>query len=118
MLRALLAAGGIAFALARTGWPAYAVLGVACLLRSKDEVRSPIRLACGVMVLATMATHAVFFGAGRYGLLVVPLVSLAAVAWSRVSFRDRDVAPGGGSVSLVDAGTSEKLESTMSTPGR
>jgi len=30
-----------------------------------------------------MATHAVFFGAGRYGLLVVPFVALAAFACVR-----------------------------------
>jgi hypothetical protein len=78
-----LAAIGIAFALSRTAWPAYALLSLACLVRDRDERRSPIRLASGIVIAVTMVTHAVFFGAGRYALLVVPFVTLAAFACVR-----------------------------------
>ncbi len=77
------AALGIAFALMRGAWPAYAVLGVLCLIRDRGERASPIRRGAGLVVLATMATHAVFFGAGRYGLLVVPFVAMSAFACVR-----------------------------------
>jgi hypothetical protein len=39
------------------------------------------------VILATAATHAVFFGAGRYGLVVVPFVS--ALAFVRSPLRER-----------------------------
>jgi hypothetical protein len=78
-----LVALGIVFALSRTAWPAYALLSVLCVVRDRDERRSPIRLACGIVIAATMVTHAVFFGAGRYALLVVPFIALAAFACVR-----------------------------------
>jgi hypothetical protein len=78
-----LAALAIVFALSRTAWPAYAVLSVLCLVRDRDEKRSPIRTAAGIVVGVTMVTHATFFGAGRYALLVMPLVALAAFACVR-----------------------------------
>jgi len=78
-----LAAAALVFALTRTAWPAYALLSVACLVRDRDEKRSPIRTSAGVVLAVTMLTHATFFGAGRYGLLVVPLVTLAAFACVR-----------------------------------
>ena len=74
---------GLAFAVSRTAWPAYALLALACLARDRDELPSPIRAATGAAVGLTMLTHAVFFGAGRYGLLVVPFVTLAAFACVR-----------------------------------
>jgi len=83
LARAALALAGAAFAVSRTGWPAYGLLAAACLVRSRDEAPSPIRAATGVVVGLTMLTHAVFFGAGRYGLVVVPLVTLAAFACVR-----------------------------------
>jgi 4-amino-4-deoxy-L-arabinose transferase-like glycosyltransferase len=78
-----LAALAIVFALSRTAWPAYAVLSILCLVRERDERRSPIRTAAGVVIGVTMVTHATFFGAGRYALLVMPLVTLAAFACVR-----------------------------------
>jgi hypothetical protein len=32
-----------------------------------------------LVIAATMATHAIFFGAGRYGLVVAPFVALLAL---------------------------------------
>lgn len=75
LLRCGLAGVGIVFAFMHSGWPAYALLSVACLLGE----RSRLRLTTGIVVGLTMVTHAVFFGAGRYGLLVVPFVALAAL---------------------------------------
>jgi len=73
----------VLFALSRTAWPAYALLSVLCLVRDRDEKRSPIRTAAGVVIGVTMATHAAFFGASRYALLVLALVTLAAFACVR-----------------------------------
>jgi 4-amino-4-deoxy-L-arabinose transferase-like glycosyltransferase len=76
-------AAGLVFAFSRSGWPAYGLLAALCLVRDRDERPSPLRAACGVVLGLTMLTHAVFFGAGRYGLLVVPFVTLAAFACVR-----------------------------------
>ncbi len=81
--RLALAAVAVVFALIRTAWPAYALLSLACLVRDSSERRSPLRMAAGLVTGLTMLTHATFFGAGRYGLLVVPLVTLAAFACVR-----------------------------------
>lgn len=81
--RIALAVAGAAFAVTRTAWPAYVALAVLGLVRDRAERRSAIRAGNAVLVLATIATHAVFFGAGRYGILVVPLVTLAAFACVR-----------------------------------
>lgn len=81
--RIVLALVGAAFAVTRTAWPAYVILAALCLVRDRDERRSPLRAATGVVLAATLATHALFFGAGRYGVLVVPLVTLAAFACVR-----------------------------------
>lgn len=81
--RVAASAVGVLFAFSRTAWPAYGLLALACLVRDRDERPSPIRAATGVALLLTMLTHAVFFGAGRYGLLVVPFVTLAAFACVR-----------------------------------
>ncbi len=78
--RLALAAVGLVFAFSRTAWPAYGLLAIASLVRDRDEKPSVLRAASGIVVAATMATHAVFFGAGRYGLLVVPILSIAAFA--------------------------------------
>ncbi len=81
--RIALALASAAFAVSRTAWPAYLALAALALVRDRAERPSTIRAATGVIVAATMATHAVFFGAGRYGILVVPLVTLAAFACVR-----------------------------------
>lgn len=74
---------GLVFAFIRTAWPAYAILSVLCFVRARGERRSMLRVSAGIVVLVTMATHAVFFGAGRYGLLVVPFLALSAFACVR-----------------------------------
>jgi hypothetical protein len=75
-------AGGV-FAFHLHAWIAYAALAVAALLRGRSLWTGPV--LCGgaiVTLLATLATHAVFFGAGRYSMLVFPLLTaLAPLAW-------------------------------------
>jgi hypothetical protein len=75
------AIGGGRFAFDLHGWVAYAALALAALLRGRALWRGPILASGAVTVLAaTMATHAVFFGAGRYSLVVFPLVAALAPA--------------------------------------
>jgi 4-amino-4-deoxy-L-arabinose transferase-like glycosyltransferase len=54
---------------------------VACiaLLGPRALARAPMVAPCtAAVILATVAVHAVFFGAGRYGLVVVPFVTALA----------------------------------------
>jgi 4-amino-4-deoxy-L-arabinose transferase-like glycosyltransferase len=71
---------GAVFACATYGVVAYLALGCAILaLGPRFLARAPIVLPATALVLAaTAATHAVFFGAGRYGLVVVPFVTVIA----------------------------------------
>ena len=69
---------GIAFALTTHGWVALLVLALLTAivpLRPEDAPLLPWSVA---VIAATAATHAVFFGSGRYGLVVVPFVSALA----------------------------------------
>lgn len=63
---------------------AYLALGVAILALGRRNLRSaPLLLPfTAALIFATAATHAVFFGAGRYGIVVVPFV--AALAFLRL----------------------------------
>ncbi len=65
-------------------WLAYAALVVAAALRGRALARGPVLASATVAVVAaTMATHAVFFGAGRYSLVVFPLVTALGVMGAR-----------------------------------
>jgi hypothetical protein len=79
--RALCAAGGV-FACVTYGWVAYLALALAIVtLGPRALSRAPIVVPfTAVLLFATIATHAVFFGAGRYGLVVVPFVAVVAFA--------------------------------------
>ena len=59
---------------------AYVVASVVVLaLGARSLARMPVFVPLtSVVVLATAATHAVFFGSGRYGLVVLPFVSALA----------------------------------------
>jgi hypothetical protein len=57
---------------------AYLALAIAILLAGR---RAPlVHLATAALVLSTAAIHAVFFGGGRYGLVVAPFVAVLAFA--------------------------------------
>lgn len=78
--RRAIAALGFVFALSPAGVVAYLALAFGIgLLGREGLARAPLVVpATGAVIFATAATHAVFFGAGRYGLLVVPFVTALA----------------------------------------
>jgi hypothetical protein len=80
--RRVLGAAGVVTAFLRHGWPAYLVLVVvAALLGRRAWARGPLAVPIAACVIAlTALVHAVFFGAGRYGLAVVPFVALVPFA--------------------------------------
>src|SRR5262249_34100012 len=66
-------------ALTLHAWIAYAALAVAIALFGRGLSRAPLVLPwTAAVIAATAIVHAVFFGAGRYGLVVVPFVSAVA----------------------------------------
>ncbi len=87
--RVLVAALGAVSALTLHAWIGYAALVIAALLRGRALLRGPVLLGTtAAAVAATMATHAVFFGAGRYSLVVFPLITaVSALALQRSSTR-------------------------------
>jgi hypothetical protein len=76
---------GAVFACLTYGVVAYLALACAILaLGPRFLARAPIVLpGTALVLLATAATHAVFFGAGRYGLVVVPFVTAIAFGLGR-----------------------------------
>jgi len=87
------------FVLVPHAWPAY--LGLAALLVPSSACRlddQPARLVTLGVLASTLATHAVFFGAGRYALLVHPwIAALACVLLPATP-------PGPGSVAVRTGG--------------
>ncbi|HLV64974.1 MAG TPA: glycosyltransferase family 39 protein [Polyangiaceae bacterium] len=79
--RRLLAALAIPLLFVRLAWLAHIVLVAQALLLGRALTRRPDAALAAAVVGTTLATHAVFFGAGRYGLVCVPvLVALAGAA--------------------------------------
>jgi hypothetical protein len=76
---------GALFVCTTHAWVGYVAFGVAGLLRGHSLARGPILVrAAAIVVLATAAVHAVFFGAGRYSLVVFPLLTgVSALAFRR-----------------------------------
>ena len=89
LARLVVASLGAVSALTLHAWIGYAALVVVALLRGRALLRGPVLLAAtAAAVAATMATHAVFFGAGRYSLVVFPLITaVTALALQRPSTR-------------------------------
>lgn len=81
------AAAGAIFAVTLHAWIGYAAFAIAALLRGRALWRGPV--LGGAMVtslVATMATHAIFFGLGRYAIVVLPLLTaLAPMAFGEES---------------------------------
>ncbi len=68
-------------------WLAYLALPVLVLLLGRAAWQWPNALLAAGVVAATAATHALFFGAGRYGLVcVLLLIPLAVQAFTRTPF--------------------------------
>jgi hypothetical protein len=78
--RMVLALGGAVASLTLHAWLGYLALAATIgLLGARALARAPLLVPwTGAIVLATAATHAVFFGAGRYGLVVLPFVGALA----------------------------------------
>jgi 4-amino-4-deoxy-L-arabinose transferase-like glycosyltransferase len=76
------AAVGVVFACVVHAWVAYLAVAVVVALRGARENLSGPLLApwTAALIVATGATHAVFFGAGRYGLVVLPFVAALATS--------------------------------------
>lgn len=85
--RRALGAAGVVVACMRHGWSAYLVLAaVVVLLGRRAWARGPLAVPFGAVVIAlTAVVHAVFFGAGRYGLAVVPFVAILPFATGATS---------------------------------
>lgn len=80
--RLRLAAGAAAalFAVLRAGWLGYLGLVVTTALAGRELLKRPTAALAAALVLTTAATHAVFFGAGRYGFVCAALLCVAAAA--------------------------------------
>lgn len=78
----LVALGAAPFALLRHAWPGYVLLalGLAALCLTARRPRPVLGAFTAAVLLATCTLHAIFFGAGRYGLVVAPFVALLAAA--------------------------------------
>jgi 4-amino-4-deoxy-L-arabinose transferase-like glycosyltransferase len=89
LLRLVLAIVGLVFVVQTHAWISYvAFVGVA-LLHGRELVRGPVLATCSVIVVGmTALVHAVFFGAGRYGMVTFPL--LAGVAILALSSKQAD----------------------------
>jgi 4-amino-4-deoxy-L-arabinose transferase-like glycosyltransferase len=75
-VRLAIAAVGMASALFVHGFVAWVALAALLVARGRELLRAPVLVSASAAALvATIATHAIFFGAGRYSLLVVPLVT-------------------------------------------
>jgi hypothetical protein len=77
---------GAAAAVSPHGWPAYAAVVVCVALAGRRAwLEGPMIVPCvALVIVATAGVHAVFFGAGRYGLAVVPFVTGLAFCARRV----------------------------------
>jgi hypothetical protein len=76
--RLSLAALAAPFVVLRPAWLAYlALVGVAALLGRRLTLHPPAACAAGAIAV-TAGAHAVFFGSGRYSLVVIPLVAALA----------------------------------------
>jgi hypothetical protein len=84
-MRGVLALVALAFVFVEQAWPAYLALPLlVALLGWRRLLELPLVVPwTAAVVVATAAAHAAFFGAGRYGLVVVPFVT--ALAFVRTS---------------------------------
>jgi hypothetical protein len=78
---AVVSVGGLLLVTQKLGWTAHVALPVLVAMLGRTALGLPLLpIGTAIAMLPTAAVHAVFFGAGRYGLVVYPLVTLSA-AW-------------------------------------
>jgi hypothetical protein len=84
-VRGVVSFAGAAASLTVHGWLGYAAIPVSfMLLGGRAAMRAPMVAGCAAAaVAATALVHAIFFGAGRYGLVVAPLVAVLAFVRSK-----------------------------------
>jgi hypothetical protein len=88
----LLGGVGVALALTRGGWVAYVVLAALAGVRwARERGFFPAGALAGALG-TTLLVHAIFFGAGRYGLVVSPLIAACAGALLTKTGPRRDTA--------------------------
>lgn len=79
LARKVAALAGAVAALTVHGWIGYGMLVVSLVLLGwRALARVPAAAAAAYVIGATAALHGVFFGAGRYGLVIVPFVTALA----------------------------------------
>jgi hypothetical protein len=80
--RWVVASVGLVFVALLHAWVAYLALALVVALRGVEANRKGQLLApwTSALVAVTAVTHVVFFGAGRYGLVVLPFVALLAAS--------------------------------------
>lgn len=83
---------GVLLALTRGGWLAYVVLTALAGLRWGRDRRFFPAAALVAALGTTILVHAIFFGAGRYGLVVSPLIAVCAGALLTKTAPRRDTA--------------------------
>ena len=72
------------FAVFRAGWPGYLGFVATVVLSGKELLKQPsgranVNALTAGLVFSTAVTHAIFFGAGRYGFVCAALLCLTAV---------------------------------------
>ena len=87
-LRLAAALPALLFSVLRAGWLGHLGFVLTVALSGKELLKRPLSALAASLVLTTAATHAVFFGAGRYGFVCAGLLCLAA-AGSRTGPSER-----------------------------
>ena len=82
-LRGAVALPAALFAVLRSGWLGYLGFAAIAALSGKELLKRPVSALAAGLVLSTAATHALFFGAGRYGFVCAALLCVAAVGPGR-----------------------------------
>jgi hypothetical protein len=77
--RLTVSALSLPFVFLRSAWPGYLGFVLAVSLLGSALPRRPALFVTACLVLGTAATHTLFFGAGRYGLVCAALLCAAAV---------------------------------------
>lgn len=78
-LRLIGAVPAALFAMLRAGWLGYLGFAATVALSGKELLKRPLSGLSASLILTTAGTHAVFFGAGRYGFVCAAVLCLAAV---------------------------------------
>ena len=83
--RTVVAAAGALAAVTTHGWIGYVAIVVAVALLGRRSLSgAPVVIpVTAAVIAATVLVHAVFFGAGRYGLVIVPFVAVLAFVGRR-----------------------------------